>query len=87
MKEIQEQQARLEQEKCGGFERIYPLNLEQISEQYQKVVSSPLSTAEQKSQAQQVYNKHMQRQNIFHEILLTVSNAEHEKAARQMQKI
>lgn len=82
--EMLEAQNKLEQEKCGGFEKIFPLSLETISETYQKTISSPLATPEQKQAAQGTYQRKMQKQNIYSEILLTVNNTEHEKQARQM---
>ena len=79
-------QQKFEQENCGGFEKIFPLNLEQISIEYQQVISNQVSTTEQKQMAQAVYSNKLNKHSVYNEILLTVNNTEHEKAVRQMIK-
>ena len=79
-------QQKFEQENCGGFEKIFPLNLEQISIEYQQVISNQASTTEQKQIAQAVYSNKLNKHSVYNEILLTVNNTEHEKAVRQMIK-
>jgi cytidylate kinase len=46
LSEILEKQERREDEKAGGFQKIYPIDLAAISQKYQSILSSSSTTPE-----------------------------------------
>ena len=75
-------QDQLEHDNCGGFERIFPINVEEVLAKQQNSIAHKLLTNEKKTEQAAKFTLLQHRHDIYEDVLLTVNSSEHERAAR-----
>ena len=75
------QQEILEQN-SGGFEKIFPLNIEAAKIEYEKAKADPLLTSIQQQVYQQSYQALVRQQDRYMEFINAIHSEQNERAAR-----